>query len=105
MSEFYDRDGRSIDMMEWTRLMRTNRHIAFDLVGDHNEHTVSTVWIGIDHRFGLGGPPLIFETMVFPECDICERTPTEVAALAMHDQVLAEVRRRSQPRLRRWLGR
>jgi hypothetical protein len=26
---------------------------------------ISTVWLGLNHRFGLG-PPLIFETMVFP---------------------------------------
>jgi hypothetical protein len=25
---------------------------------------VSTVWLGLDHNF-FGGPPLIFETMVF----------------------------------------
>jgi hypothetical protein len=26
---------------------------------------ISTVWLGIDHSFGDGGPPLIFETMIF----------------------------------------
>lgn len=27
---------------------------------------VSTVWIGLDHSWNNTGPPLIFETMVFP---------------------------------------
>lgn len=27
---------------------------------------VSTVWLGIDHSFGMGEKPVIFETMVFP---------------------------------------
>lgn len=26
---------------------------------------VSTVFLGIDHRYGGGGPPLLFETMIF----------------------------------------
>jgi len=26
---------------------------------------VSTVFLGLDHSFGIGGPPLVFETMVF----------------------------------------
>lgn len=26
---------------------------------------ISTVFVGIDHRFDVGGPPLLFETMVF----------------------------------------
>jgi len=26
---------------------------------------LSTVWLGVDHSFGLGGPPIIFETMRF----------------------------------------
>jgi len=26
---------------------------------------LSTVWLGLDHRFGEQGPPLIFETMAF----------------------------------------
>jgi len=27
--------------------------------------TVSTVFLGMDHRFGGDGPPIIFETMIF----------------------------------------
>jgi predicted cobalt transporter CbtA len=50
---------------------------------------VSTVWIGIDHRFGDDGPPLIFETMVFNRAEgwgelDCERYSTEAEAVAGH---------------------
>lgn len=27
---------------------------------------VSTIWLGLNHSFSFKGPPLIFETMVFP---------------------------------------
>lgn len=40
----------------------TMRHVDDDTVG---EIRVSTVFIGIDHSWGAGPPPLWFETMVF----------------------------------------
>ncbi len=36
--------------------------IAFDKIGDAN---VSTVFLGMDHSFGLGLEPILWETMVF----------------------------------------
>jgi hypothetical protein len=30
-----------------------------------SEITVSTVFLGLDHRFAGAGPPLLFETMIF----------------------------------------
>ena len=30
---------------------------------------VSTVFLGLDHRFGDEGPPLLFETMIFTDGD------------------------------------
>lgn len=53
-----------------------------------NGRWVSTVWLGLDHQYG-DGPPLIFETMVFPGKDDigeldCERYSTEADALAGH---------------------
>ena len=47
---------------EWGALMeRGDRQVARD---EFDGITVSTVFLGIDHNFS-GGPPLIFETMVF----------------------------------------
>src|SRR5687767_8891683 len=56
---------------------------------------VSTVFLGLDHSYG-GGPPMIFETMVFWDGhdlhNECERYATRAAALAGHDQMVARVR-------------
>lgn len=50
---------------EWAKFFenREARRVArTELPG----HVVSTVFLGLDHQFG-DGPPLLFETMVFPE--------------------------------------
>jgi len=56
-----------------------------------NGYWVSTVWMGIDHRF-LEGPPLIFETMVEdPEghwTDYQERYSSEEDAIIGHLQAV-----------------
>ena len=51
------------DVMEWGRWMETqDRHVA----ETRNEHIrVSTVFLGLDHRYWGKGPPLLFETMIF----------------------------------------
>ena len=67
MSRFYNHDGEQIPMMEWARLLEMveYRVVAYDEVGVSVK--VSTIWLGLDHGMGeiFGGPPLIFETMVF----------------------------------------
>ncbi len=40
----------------------SDTRVAFDQIGDKK---ISTGFIGIDHNFGLKGPPLLFETMIF----------------------------------------
>jgi hypothetical protein len=49
---------------------------------------VSTVWLGLDHSFGRGGPPTIFETMVQRQDDgewvMQRRYETEKQALVGH---------------------
>ena len=57
---------------------------------------ISTVHMYWDHGYG-GGPPLIFETMVFDGKDTmseldCQRYATEAEALAGHAQFVAEWR-------------
>lgn len=55
------------DMMEAAKWLASgkegdsNRRVAKTTIGDVN---ISTVFLGLDHRFG-DGPPLVFETMIF----------------------------------------
>lgn len=87
MSEYYDRSGKPITLEEWRDSDRAARRVALDKVG---EYEVSTVWLGLDHQFG-GGPPLIFETMIFgsgPLDNEMRRYSTEAEALAGHAEMV-----------------
>lgn len=89
---YYDRAGNPITMDTWIDTYRTpaDKRVALTTVGEVN---VSTVWLGIDYRFG-DGPPLIFETMVFggPLDQECDRYSTEEQARAGHEAMVARVR-------------
>jgi len=67
MSEWYDRNGKSIEMIEALKLMSNLNYqrIKEDTLPDGKY--ISTVWLGMDHNFSNYGSPLIFETMVFPK--------------------------------------
>lgn len=94
MLDYYDRRGRPITLREFAAL--TN-DINYRIVArSHmNGRVIATVWLGLDHQFG-SGPPLIFETMVFPQGswndDYAERYSTERAALAGHERAVRWVR-------------
>lgn len=97
MARWYDRQGNEIDVSSASKLLNdiSYKRIAYDEI-DHVR--VSTVWLGLDHRFGGDGPPLIFETMVFPKKngnwlddyrDVdCQRYATEAEALAGHKEMV-----------------
>jgi hypothetical protein len=62
-----DKDHRAVpvrDVIEWATWFETA-----DRIVTHTRFEpgilVSTVFLGLDHRFGDRGPPLLFETMVF----------------------------------------
>lgn len=60
---YFNRAGEPITFSEYARLIEDRSYALVDCtrVGDRD---VSTVWLGIDHRWG-NGPIAIFETMVF----------------------------------------
>lgn len=61
---YFDRSGNPMEMEDWARSFEDTRGRR---IGRNRLPTgvrVSTVWLGLDHRFGEG-PPLIFETMIF----------------------------------------
>jgi hypothetical protein len=86
MGDYYDREGNPLDVREWARLFedRDYKRVRNTILGDIN---VSTVWLGIDHSYGAGGDPIIFETMVFGTDDeerYCVRYSTEDDAIIGH---------------------
>ena len=65
-SRHYILDGKKVvptDFVTWSNWFETaDRVIALT---ETSKGTVSTVFLGLDHGWGSGGPPLVFETMVF----------------------------------------
>lgn len=92
MIGYYDRDSTPITRLQWARDLenRSKVRVAETTLADGT--WISTVWLGLDHQFDAG-PPLIFETMVFPSRGElvdreCERYSTEAEALAGHDAMV-----------------
>lgn len=92
MSSYYDRQGKPMTLAEWAKASEGERHIGQDRVGDAE---VSTVWMGLDHQFVVGGPLLIFETMIFGgDYDEFQwRYSTEEEAAAGHLVVVRDLRK------------
>jgi hypothetical protein len=84
-----------MSMEEWGRRLDDFEYKIIERTELENGKLVSTVWLGMDHRFLDDGPPLIFETMVFPadgsldELE-CERYSTEEEARAGHARLVKE---------------
>lgn len=71
------------DINEWGKLFESKERIVKQ--DDFDGVRVSTVFLGIDHSF-MGGPPLLFETMIFggEHDQYCERYTTWEQAEAGH---------------------
>ena len=97
---YYSRKGKPISFDQWAQ-SRENKRVAEDYV---EGKWVSTVHLGIN--LGLNwteGPPLIFETMVFP-CksgegnvddwneEFCQRYSTEELALRGHQDIVRQIK-------------
>jgi hypothetical protein len=81
------------DLRRWAEAFETmDRRVAYTEVGPWR---VSTVFLGLDHSFG-GRPPLLFETLVFPEGSYIEddgdRCSTWTEAEAMHERFAEQYR-------------
>jgi hypothetical protein len=97
MSDKYilDNDNNPVpcdDTIEWGKFFENNdrRRVAATELGP--DITISTVFLGLDHRFGEGNP-VLFETMVFGgEYDqYTERYCTWGEAERGHEQAVAMV--------------
>ena len=78
----------------WLEKNRDRRRVARTTV--LGGYLISTVFLGLDHGFLPGGPPMIFETMIFPRDswldEYCERCSTWNQALDMHKQAVRHAR-------------
>lgn len=111
MCDKYILDGhepkREDDLLKWGEWMqKANRtvkkdtaHVSLDgeKVGDI---TISTIFLGLDHRFGEG-PPILFETMVFggPLDQSQDRCATWEGAEKMHEEWCEKVKA-NKPKIR-----
>lgn len=92
----YILDGHAVvaepDLLKWAKWFDSDEHrrVAFDQIGDVR---ISTVFLGLDHRFGQG-EPLLFETMIFGETSDgwSDRYSTWAEAEAGHARAVALVK-------------
>jgi len=97
MDEYILKDGVPVkepDIMKWAMWFEnsnSDRRVAKTELD--NDVTVSTVFLAIDHSF-MGGPPLLYETMVFEgELDgEMERYSTLEEAQCGHDAMVKRVK-------------
>jgi hypothetical protein len=83
-TKYYGRDGWPMNFAVWLRCKEDDNYrvVRCDRIADME---ISTVWLGRDEAC-FGGPPLIFETMIFGgsfDCK-CWRYSTEEEAIAGH---------------------
>jgi hypothetical protein len=85
---FVDKLNNPITVEEFERLKSDQNYNKIGYIELSNGYRISTVWLGLDHSFG-SGPPLLFETMVFPKDSLsdldCERYTTEEEARLGHE--------------------
>lgn len=87
MSDHFILEGKQpvkVDLMTWAKWLNDDARIVGKTAKD--DVRVSTVFLGLDHRFGSEGPPLLFETMIFggEHDQYQERCSTWDEAEAMH---------------------
>ncbi len=92
-SLYYRKDGSPYEgpnaTLEWAKDFE-NREYQGVARDDFDGGYVSTVWLGLDHRYSESGPPLIFETMVFggPLDGEQDRYSTESEAIKGHKEMV-----------------
>jgi hypothetical protein len=101
MISCYDRYGSPITREQFGILFEDSDYKVVAKRKFEGGVEVSTVWLGLDHRFGAG-PPLIFETMIFapdpyPYADAQMRYSTLEEAQRGHDRACADVEAGRRP--------
>jgi len=78
------------DLLEWARWYEAEKGRRTVALTETESCWISTVFLGLDHSFGMAGPPLLFETMVFGKdgAEDCERCSTWDEAVAQHNEIV-----------------
>lgn len=93
-------DGRvrPCSLIDWARSFEADpppNHIRKTILTDEHgqDVKVSTVFLGLDHRYDNNGPPILWETMVFGGLDDGwqERYTSQEDAIAAHDALCARL--------------
>jgi hypothetical protein len=88
----YNQQGQQVTSEEWVGARVVDNTIKREHL---NGMFISTVFVGVDMGYG-DGPPLIYETMVFPDGEWIEeysdRYSTEEEALAGHARAIEWVK-------------
>lgn len=97
---YADRSGREITQRQWAEL-HTEEYKRVGLNRFEGGVSVSTVWLGNNHRLGPG-KPLIFETMIFgpdgyPYDEMMMRYTTEAEAIMGHRRTVHDIEHGNRP--------
>lgn len=76
IGDWYDREGNPIDTLRWGELHEDYDYVRVELT-EIGPYVVSTVWLGLDHSYMEGGPPIIFESLVFTKTAWEDDTPRD----------------------------
>lgn len=82
---------KEVSLLEWAEWFENFELRKIAQTDISKKVWVSTVFLGIDHNFLGGGPPLLFETMVFglDDEEIFHRSATLDEAKISHETVVA----------------
>ena len=65
MGGWYNKDGKELPVEKAAELLQNPRYKRVAGTDLKDGRWLSTVWLGMNHRFGDRGRPLIFESMLF----------------------------------------
>ena len=87
-----------VDLKTWGRWFETVGNRVVDYTQINTEILVSTVFLGLDYRWGKG-PPLLFETMIFggPMDQGCWRYSSWDDAVVGHKAAVRKARNETKP--------
>ena len=93
MGGYYNRKLEPIALDEWSKLLNDKVYQRVAETTLPSGVWISTVWLGLDHRHGGFGLPLIFESMAFdpskPETDTSRWSELDAARYCTEEEALA----------------